>query len=178
MLASLCLAAALGTSVPAAANTDAQFFEALSEIAAIEIPKFLERAQPDLQFTPGRLCTPDDPNFQEYRYPEHIAYCRRNVTEPMKKYVADHYSVSRTQWGLYEFDHLLPLGIGGDSSVYNLWPQPRGNPDGSDDKDQLEADLFQQMKAGAITQNEAVRRIYGWFNGSELAKKAIRIGAR
>ncbi|MCX5792780.1 MAG: hypothetical protein NTY45_11305 [Elusimicrobia bacterium] len=119
-------------------------------------------AQPDFNFTPGNLCTPTDPNFKEYRYPEHIAYCNRNVSKEMKLQVAAHYNVPQSDWTKYEFDHLVPLGIGGDSSIDNLWPQPRGGAD-SDGKDKLENDLFNQLSAGKITQKAAVQKIYDWF---------------
>lgn len=132
------------------------------------------RVGPDLSFTPGHLCTPADPNFKEYRYPEHIAYCQRNVTQQMKQQVAAHYGIPQADWGNYEFDHLLPLAIGGDSSVDNLWPQPRGNPDGSDGKDKLELDLYNQMKAGTVTQAEAVRQIYAWFQAVQLKNAAAK----
>ena len=83
------------------------------------------RVPPDWAFTPGRLCAENDPDFKEFRYPEHIPYCRRNVTERMKQEVAAHYGIPRGEWPNYEFDHLIPLGIGGDSHIDNLWPQPR-----------------------------------------------------
>jgi protein tyrosine phosphatase (PTP) superfamily phosphohydrolase (DUF442 family) len=121
-------------------------------------------AVPDWNYTPGNLCTPSDPNFKEYRYPAHVPYCNRNVTKDMKLQIAAHYGVPQAEWPNYEFDHLIPLGIGGDSSVDNLWPQPRGGSE-SDGKDKLENDLFKQLSAGTITQKEAVRQIYAWFNG-------------
>ena len=119
-------------------------------------------AQPDFSVTPGNICTPTDPNFKEYRYPEHIAYCNRNVTKEMKLKVAASYNVPQSDWSKYEFDHLIPLGIGGDSSIDNLWPQPRGDSD-SDGKDKLENELYNQMVAGTITQKAAVQKIYDWF---------------
>ena len=140
-----------------------------AQAAAVPIAGQGARTSPDPTFTPGHLCTPADPNFKEYRYPEHIAYCQRNVTQQMKQQVAAHYGIAQADWGNYEFDHLLPLAIGGDSSVDNLWPQPRGNPDGSDGKDKLELDLYNQLKAGTITQAEAVRRTYAWFQGLRAA---------
>lgn len=121
-------------------------------------------AQPDWTYTPGNLCTPSDPNFKEYRYPEHVAYCNRNVTKDMKLQIAAHYGVPQADWSNYEFDHLIPLGIGGDSSMDNLWPQPRGGTE-SDGKDKLENDLYKQLATGSITQKEAVRQIHDWFNG-------------
>jgi tyrosine-protein phosphatase SIW14 len=122
-----------------------------------------DRKQPDWSFTPGRLCTPQDPDFKEYRYTEHIAYCNRNVTQQMKQEVGAHYGIPQSEWSNYEFDHLIPLCIGGNSHVENLWPQPRGQSNGSDDKDRLENQLYKQMLAGTITQAEAVKQIYAWF---------------
>jgi hypothetical protein len=136
------------------------------------------RTDPDWTFTPGRLCTPSDPDFKEYRYPEHIAYCNRDVTPQMKQEVAAHYGIPQSEWGNYEFDHLIPLCIGGDSHVDNLWPQPRGNPNGSDDKDKLENQLYQEMKAGTITQAEAVRQIYAWFGATPTNRIMIQLAAR
>jgi protein tyrosine/serine phosphatase len=121
-------------------------------------------AQPNWSITPGNLCTPSDPNFKEYRYPEHIAYCNRNVTQQMKQQIAASYNVPQSDWHNYEFDHLIPLCIGGDSSIDNLWPQPRG-PTESDGKDKLENQLFKEMSAGTITQKAAVQQIYDWFKG-------------
>ena len=118
--------------------------------------------QPDWSLTPGRLCTPSDPNFKEYRYSEHIAYCNRNVTQQMKQQVAAEYSVPESNWSNYEFDHLIPLCIGGNSSVDNIWPQPHGANE-SDGKNKLENDLYNQMAAGTITQRAAKQQIYDWF---------------
>jgi hypothetical protein len=136
------------------------------------------RVEPDSSYTPGHLCNPSDPNFKEYRYAEHIPYCNRNVTEQMKTTVAKHYGVPQADWTGYEFDHLIPLACGGDSSIDNVWPQPHGDPDGSNGKDKLEDLLYREMAAGTITQSAAVQQIYGWFTGSSLAAKAVQITAR
>jgi hypothetical protein len=120
-------------------------------------------AFPNTKYTPGNLCTADDPNFKEYRYPEHVPYCNRNVTEAMKTQIANNYGgIPKSDWSNYEFDHLLPLGIGGDSSMDNIWPQPRG-PEDSDGKDKLEDQLYKEMAAGTVTQKDAVQQIYDWF---------------
>ena len=132
------------------------------------------RVSPDTSFTPGRLCTAADSDFKEYRYSEHIPYCNRHVTQQMKQEVAAHYGVPQSDWPKYEFDHLVPLGIGGNSHVENLWPQPRGNPDGSDDKDKLEDLLFHQMQAGSIKQADAVSQIWAWFQGNSETDKGMK----
>jgi hypothetical protein len=136
------------------------------------------RVTPDYAYTPGHLCSPTDVNFKEYRYAEHIPYCNRNVTQDMKLTIGQHYGVPQTDWSGYEFDHLIPLAIGGDSSIDNLWPQPHGDPDGSNGKDKLEEQLYLQMRDGKITQADAVQQIYGWFTASSMAAKAVEITAR
>lgn len=136
------------------------------------------RVAPDSSYTPGHLCSPSDPNFKEYRYAEHIPYCNRNVTQQMKLTIAQHYGVPQADWSGYEFDHLIPLAVGGDSSIDNLWPQPHGDPDGSNGKDKLEDLLYREMAAGTVTQAQAVQQIYGWFTASSMAEKAVQITAR
>jgi hypothetical protein len=137
-----------------------------------------KRVEPDSSYTPGHLCSPSDPNFKEYRYAEHIPYCNRNVTQQMKLTIAQHYGVPQADWNGYEFDHLIPLAIGGDSSIDNLWPQPHGDPDGSNGKDKLEDLLYREMAAGTVTQAQAVQQIYGWFTASSMAAKVIEITSR
>jgi hypothetical protein len=136
------------------------------------------RVTPDSSYTPGHLCSPSDPNFKEYRYAEHIPYCNRNVTQQMKVTIGQHYGVPQSNWSGYEFDHMIPLAIGGDSSIDNLWPQPHGDPDGSDGKDKLENQLYLQMRDGKITQADAVNQIYAWFTGAAMATQAVQITAR
>ncbi len=120
-------------------------------------------AQPDWNFTPGRLCNESDADFEDHRYPSQIAYCKRHVTLAMKQEVAAHYGVPQSEWPNYEFDHLIPLAIGGNSHVENLWPEPQSQNQGANSKDKLEYNLYLQLNAGKITQAEAVRQIYAWF---------------
>ena len=130
-------------------------------------------SRPDFAYTPGRLCTAQDPDFEEYRYPEHIPYCQRHVTAQMKKDIAAHYGVPESDWGKYEFDHLIPLAIGGDSYIDNIWPEPRDAAGGAGDKDKLEQQLYLQLKAGTITQADAVKRIYAWFGENTINPSTI-----
>ena len=169
----LALAAAL--AAPAAALDEAAVRERLGTVqgdalppapstpASVPIaPAAAAPAKPDWAATPGKLCAPTDPDFDEYRYPERVAHCRRHVTQGMKRQVALRYGIPKESWPQYEFDHLVPLAIGGNSGVENLWPQPRANEDAGG-KDALERRLYHQMKAGTITQAEAVRQTYAWF---------------
>lgn len=91
----------------------------------------------------------------------------------MKERVAAHYQVLRNDWGQYEFDHLIPLEIGGDSSIENIWPQPHGRPDGSGGKDVIENELGRELATGQITQAVAVRKMYAWFGAESMAERVL-----
>jgi hypothetical protein len=110
--------------------------------------------QLDPTFTPGKLCTPSSPDFVAYRYREHIPICRPHLTPEMKREIAVHYGVPQSQLGGYEFDYLIPLGLGGASNVDNVWIRPRGAANTA-----LEAELEREMQAGTITQAQALQRL-------------------
>lgn len=65
-----------------------------------------------------------------------------SLTEPFKEAAVAAYgdvgSLSQ-----YELDHLVPLGLGGASSVANLWPEPDDHPSPgfANSKDVVELDL-------------------------------------
>ncbi len=50
-----------------------------------------------------------------------------SVTEPFKEVALSAYAEPGPSSG-YELDHLVPLGLGGASSVANLWPEPDDHP--------------------------------------------------
>jgi len=114
---------------------------------------------PKLGTTPGKLCSPSDPDFQEFRYPEHIAYCQRNVDDSEKAQAAQKYGIPEADFSQYEFDHLIPLSLGGSDSLENIWPQ---RLDAAHVKDQLEEQLYLELQAGKITQADAVKQIRAW----------------
>jgi hypothetical protein len=114
---------------------------------------------PDPRLTPGTLCTPSDPNFLEYRYAEHIPYCRRNVPTAVRDEVAKAYGIPVAELANYEMDHFLPLSIGGNDDATNLWPQPH---ELALEKDKLEDEVFSGMSAGTMTQAEAIAKIRAW----------------
>ena len=118
-------------------------------------------SSPDPVKTPGVLCSTNDPNFQSFDYPEHIARCARNVGTNEKKQIAAEYgNIPKTDWPNYEFDHLIPLCAGGSDNVKNLWPQPLAE---AHQKDVLENSICLGMKAGTMTQAQAVQKVHDWF---------------
>jgi hypothetical protein len=114
--------------------------------------------------TPGKLCATNDPDYAEVRYVEHIPICKRHITREMKAIVAKLYGVSQKDWHKYEFDHLIPLGIGGANSIDNLWPQILTE---AHEKDKVEEKAYLEMKSGKINQKQAVKMIWDWFKGDK-----------
>ncbi len=117
--------------------------------------------QPNSNVTPGELCTPSNPDFVQYRYKAHLAYCKRNVSHYKKLQVAQVYGIAESDWHNYEFDHLIPLNSGGDSSVANLWPQPIVE---AHDKDKVEQQAFDGLNSGALTQAQAIQLMWDWLS--------------
>jgi hypothetical protein len=116
---------------------------------------------PNPTFTPGALCTSSSPDFKNYDYPEHIARCNRNIQLPEKQEVAKNYGdLPESSWPSYEFDHMIPLCAGGANDILNLWPQPITE---AHKKDQLEDQICIAMKAGTLTQAQAVQKVHDWF---------------
>ena len=116
---------------------------------------------PSPEWTPGKLCTKDDPDFDGLRYPEQIPHCRRHVTEEKKRRVAERYGVNPAELSHYEVDHLIELNAGGSNDEENLWPQPLG-PEDAAAKDHVEDETFHGLERGTMTQAEAVAEIKAW----------------
>ena len=113
------------------------------------------------RFTPGKLCTPDDPNYMGEQYG--ISKCKRNVPQSEKSQVSTPYGAAdKDTWPEYEFDHLIPLGIGGSDDPENIWPQFRG--DVQKDKDRIENDAYLQLSRGEISQKESIQMIWDFVN--------------
>lgn len=117
--------------------------------------------------SPGHLCSPKDKDFLEYRYPERIHYCRRNVSTTTRKKVYAMYGVPWNEREHFSVDHVIPLSVGGSNSLQNLWPEHlsikcrRGN---------LEFKTYLQLRRGSITQMEAIEKILK--SKFEVEKKA------
>ena len=120
----------------------------------------IEKVSIPLSITTGWLCNPNDPDFVEYRYYGAIPYCKRSVTEEEKEEIAKIYGIPKSEWHNYEFDHLIPLSIGGSDNYHNIWPQILSQ---SKVKDRIEDEVYLAMKRGKITQSQAVADILHWF---------------
>lgn len=61
--------------------------------------------------------------------------------------------------GESEMDHLIPLELGGDNALANLWPQPRGGTWNAQRKDELENVLHERVCSERLSLDEAQRLI-------------------
>ncbi len=113
---------------------------------------------PNLVVTPGKLC--DKPS--SYRYPEHIAYCIRDVSYETKEFLIKRYD---TQLGFkiesmnridFKIDHFIPLCVGGSNDIANLWPQHKSIYEITDPVEPL---VCQKMAEGKLKQADAVNLI-------------------
>lgn len=129
--------------------------------------------KPDPRMTPGKLC--DLP--VEYRYPEHVAYCGRDVeTETKAEIFAAYrragYPMSSTNRADYKIDHYIPLCMGGSNEKVNLWPQ---HVSIYKITDSIEASLCDKMKQGKLSQAKAVIYMKGVKNDLSTAPALIKI---
>lgn len=111
---------------------------------------------PDPSMTEGMLCTRRDRDFDRLRYEEQIFYCKRNVSRETKSDIYRAYGVPTRCQKEYTIDHFIPLSIGGNNSVKNLWPEHKSI---KALRQHLEENLYKQISQGRITQEEAVRVI-------------------
>ena len=84
----------------------------------------------------------------------------RNVTETKKKRVYAAYKIEYPQpTGSIETDHWIPLSLGGNNEIENLWPMraPQFR-----EKDLVEFYLWRQVCKGAMSLSEAQKAIYKW----------------
>ena len=128
---------------------------------AIDFPQ-----SPHPQVTPGSLC--DTPT--EYRYPEHINYCERDVSPGEKEIIFEiyrrkvGYTLNIRDRSDYKIDHYIPLCAGGSNKQNNLWPQHKSVFNVTDP---LESVGCEKLKTARITQRDLVQLI-------QLAKLNLR----
>ncbi len=119
---------------------------------------------PDPLLTPGKICTEKDVDFKGFDYPAKMARCNRNIGHNEKQLIAQNYgNIPEAKWNGYEFDHYLPLCAGGSNDIKNLWPQPLSE---ASQKDKLEVQICTALRAGVMTQAEALQKVHDWFNAA------------
>lgn len=109
---------------------------------------------PDAKITTGSLCN----KASEYRYPEKIAYCKRDVSSNRKKTIFVNYrrlgfTLPENDRGNYKIDHYIPLCAGGSNLDSNLWPQHKSVYDITDP---LEPLACEKLAEGVIKQADLV----------------------
>lgn len=78
----------------------------------------------------------------------------KNVTDPIKREQMAAYGIDGPR-GAYELDHLIPIELGGASTVANLWPQPWDGDLGAHQKDRLEDRLHSLVCTGRMNLDAA-----------------------
>lgn len=111
---------------------------------------------PKIDQTPGKVCTREDKDYQGPRYPEKIAYCKRNVSDGLKKRIYDNYQILKEKQKDYTIDHLIPLAIGGSNHIKNLWPEHK---EVKATRPTLEWTVYKALESGSITQTNAINTI-------------------
>jgi hypothetical protein len=110
-------------------------------------------ALPDSACTPGAVMTKDLDVICH-----HGTHDRRHVEASAHKQAFTEYGISYPQpRGAYEVDHLIPLELGGDNTIGNLWAEP-AKP-GFRQKDRVENYLHKQVCSGAMTLDAAQKII-------------------
>lgn len=113
-------------------------------------------ALPDSACTPGAVF----PNVtKEQICKPGYAKSVRNVPEAEKAQVYAEYGINHHKAGEYEVDHLVSLELGGSNEIANLWPEAASPTPGFHQKDRYENYLHDQVCSGAISLEEAQRRI-------------------
>jgi hypothetical protein len=85
----------------------------------------------------------------------------RDVPESEKRQVYVEYGIYSHVRGQYEVDHLVPLELGGDNSIRNLWPEAAQPRPGFHEKDRLENALHDLVCGGRLSLRRAQSLIAG-----------------
>lgn len=89
----------------------------------------------------------------------------RNVPESAKREVFRRYGIPWEQRRQFEVDHLVPLCLGGENAVSNLWPESWSGRWGAHSKDRLEVYLHKQVNRGKLSLHDAQTMIAtNWTN--------------
>ena len=108
---------------------------------------------PNPRLTPGAVFPVTTAQISVRGYSSRV----RNVPTSEKRETFEEYGLSYPQKpGAYECDHFIPLCLGGNNSIKNLWPEPAPQFHW---KDGLEVYLLRQVRAHRITLAEAQREM-------------------
>ena len=84
----------------------------------------------------------------------------RSVSVSLKKKVFSEYGISYpVPFGSYEVDHLIPLALGGDNDIANLFPESAEPYPGFREKDVVENYLHQEVCADRVALSVAQKQI-------------------
>ena len=111
-------------------------------------------ALPDPACTPGAVMT----DSLEVICHESTTH-RRLVPADVRRAVLASYGLPVSPGIPLEVDHLIPLELGGDNAIENLWPEPEGPGDGFRQKDRVEHYLHREVCRGAMSLRDAQRVI-------------------
>lgn len=112
---------------------------------------------------------------------QHSTKERRRVSAEVHRQAFTEYGFTYPQpRGAFEVDHLIPLELGGDNTLSNLWPEAAEPVPGFHEKDKVENYLHGAVCAGAIPLAEAQRQIASdWTKvWREIAGQASGAGPR
>lgn len=104
-------------------------------------------ALPNRGYTPGDVLTTDVATICTPGYTRTV----RNVTVAEKRAADALYHWSYVP-GAQEYDHLIPLELGGSNALTNLWPEPIAS---AHIKDRLENELHARVCSGQLTIQDA-----------------------
>lgn len=129
---------------------------------------------PNSDLTPGKLCE----KTLVYHFPEHIAYCVRDVTPETKNQLIAKYDsllgfhIQKMNREEFKVDHFIPLCAGGSNDISNLWPQHKSVYELTDPIEPL---LCDKMAAGKLRQADAVKLIKQAKNHLDQVDDVMRI---
>ncbi|MDO9183879.1 MAG: hypothetical protein Q7U04_15800 [Bacteriovorax sp.] len=129
---------------------------------------------PNPILTPGKIC--DKP--ASYRYPEHVAYCGRDVSYETKEILIENYDeklgfhIQNMDRADFKIDHYIPLCAGGSNDTSNLWPQ---NKYVYGITDPVEPLVCEKMAAGRLKQIDAIKLIVRAKNNLNQVNDVIKI---
>jgi len=131
-------------------------------ISLVFVGIVLAQAQdlPDSSLTPGSIFVVLKDTICVSGYSAKV----RNVPVAVKKIIFKFYNIPWSQRADYEVDHLIPLCLGGNNSLKNLWPQSYKSQWSAHMKDRLEVRLRRLVCTGHITLKQAQDEIaHDWI---------------